>query len=85
MDPGTALSCPRRSATRRSTRSGTIFDVAVWRPSSERRPRLAEPVGLGRPGWHAECARWREHARRAGRRRGRRQDLAFPHHRTRPR
>ena len=34
----------------------SVFDVAVWRPSSEHHPAWPSPWGWGRPGWHAECA-----------------------------
>ncbi len=34
----------------------SVFDVAVWRPSSEEHPAWPSPWGWGRPGWHAECA-----------------------------
>jgi cysteinyl-tRNA synthetase len=32
------------------------FDVAVWRVSGVGDPSWPSPWGLGRPGWHAECA-----------------------------
>jgi len=32
------------------------FDVIVWRPSTPGEPAWPSPWGLGRPGWHAECA-----------------------------
>ena len=32
------------------------FDVPVWRPSSQGDPAWPSPWGVGRPGWHAECA-----------------------------
>jgi cysteinyl-tRNA synthetase len=32
------------------------FDVPVWRPSKDDEPAWPSPWGLGRPGWHAECA-----------------------------
>ncbi|WP_028933780.1 cysteine--tRNA ligase [Pseudonocardia spinosispora] len=31
-------------------------DVAVWRSSGPDEPAWPSPWGLGRPGWHAECA-----------------------------
>ncbi len=34
----------------------SVFDVAVWRPSTEDDPAWPSPWGWGRPGWHAECA-----------------------------
>lgn len=32
------------------------YDVAVWRSSGPDDPTWPSPWGLGRPGWHAECA-----------------------------
>ncbi len=32
------------------------FDVPVWRPSVTGEPGWPSPWGMGRPGWHAECA-----------------------------
>jgi cysteinyl-tRNA synthetase len=32
------------------------FDVAIWRQSVSGEPGWDSPWGLGRPGWHAECA-----------------------------
>ena len=32
------------------------FDVAVWQASGDGEPAWPSPWGLGRPGWHAECA-----------------------------
>ncbi len=32
------------------------FDVAIWRRSAAGEPGWDSPWGLGRPGWHAECA-----------------------------
>ncbi len=32
------------------------LDVAVWRRSAAGEPGWPSPWGLGRPGWHAECA-----------------------------
>lgn len=32
------------------------FDVAIWRRSAPGEPGWDSPWGLGRPGWHAECA-----------------------------
>ena len=34
----------------------SVFDVALWRPSSVDHPAWPSPWGWGRPGWHAECA-----------------------------
>jgi cysteinyl-tRNA synthetase len=57
------------------------FDVAVWRPSAPGQPAWPSPWGLGRPGWHAECAAMALSVFGAsvdvlagG------EDLAFPHH-----
>jgi L-cysteine:1D-myo-inositol 2-amino-2-deoxy-alpha-D-glucopyranoside ligase len=32
------------------------LDVPIWRPSAEHQPAWPSRWGLGRPGWHAECA-----------------------------
>jgi cysteinyl-tRNA synthetase len=32
------------------------FDVPVWQSSQDGEPAWDSPWGLGRPGWHAECA-----------------------------
>ncbi|GAA1918140.1 cysteine--tRNA ligase [Nocardioides marmoribigeumensis] len=59
----------------------SVFDVPVWRPSSEDVPAWPSPWGWGRPGWHAECAAMAMcslgssvEVLLGG------QDLAFPHH-----
>jgi cysteinyl-tRNA synthetase len=57
------------------------FDVAIWRASNREEPGWASPWGMGRPGWHAECAAMALHAFgpavdvQAGG-----GDLRFPHH-----
>ena len=57
------------------------FDVAVWQAVQPGEPAWESPWGLGRPGWHAECAAMALHTFgpavdvQAGG-----GDLRFPHH-----
>ena len=57
------------------------LDTPVWRASSGADPAWPSPWGMGRPGWHAECAAMVLHSFgssvdiHAGGK-----DLAFPHH-----
>jgi cysteinyl-tRNA synthetase len=63
------------------TRKDDPFDVAVWQASAGDEPAWQSPWGLGRPGWHAECAAMALHSFGpavdilAGG-----ADLRFPHH-----
>jgi cysteinyl-tRNA synthetase len=56
-------------------------DFVLWKPSTDQQPGWSSPWGLGRPGWHTECACMIErHLGRTIDIHGGGHDLLFPHH-----